>query len=173
MVSYVKGLAYDSQGQPYLDIELIPGISMTATSTKLDLSGLLPGDLTDAELASLEANGLFDPLGRILIDMIGPGDAPSVEGPHHTTQMNISMLTYIQVDNTSMNSMLVHELPLDAVGDLSFSPDGLMVVDISGKSTMKMVLHIPLINIDIPLPLPTDVNMRAISRNPLSWWNAF
>jgi hypothetical protein len=179
MMSYVKGLEFDSNSVPYMDIELIQGITMTATSTQVSLRDALQDQVTDEQWALLEAaepgirDSLFSPLGRILIDMLEPGEAPSVESPTHTTQMNISMLTHIMVDNTVMNAMLVHTLPLDAVGQLSFSQDGLMVVAIAGSTTMKMVIHIPIIDIDITLPLPTTVNMRAVSRNPLSWWDTF
>jgi hypothetical protein len=174
MVSYVKGLAFDNNGQPYMDISLIPGISMTATSTQVSLRRLLESQLTDEEIdAYTPPNGLLEPLGRILIDMQQEGSAPAVESAEHLTQMNISMLNEINVDNPTMNSMMDHTIALTAVGDLSFSDDGLMVVAITGSTTMKMTIHIPIINIDLTLPLPTSVNMRAISRNPLSWWDAF
>jgi hypothetical protein len=167
MVGYAKGLDFTDDGQPFVDIELISGISMTATSTQIDLGGLFPG----GDKAGFF--DLFDPMGRILIDLLGPGDAPAVEGPHNTTEMQIAMRSYINVDNEYINYLLNHTLPLEATGELSFSPDGLMVVDITGDATMRLNLQIPFIGITIPLPLPTDVNLRAVSRNALAWWNAF
>lgn len=171
MIAYVKGLAYNESGQPYIDIEMGQGISMISTSTQVDLSvifGLLGmGDLLEAK------DGLFSPMGRIIIDLIEPGLAPSTESVHHTTALDVSMLAYFGVDNSYINNLLEHEVSLKASGDLTFSQEGLMVVDITGKMTLHLNLVIPLINITIPLPLPTTVNLRAVSRNPLSWWNTF
>ena len=170
MVSYVRGLDYDQIGQPFMDISLIPGNFMFATSTQIDLSVIL--GLLGLESEKDLPNGFLAPMGRIYIDELD-GFAPTVEGPHDTAQMNISMLTYFSLDNAYINYSLVHQLALDATGDLSFTPDGKMAVDINGNATMTMNLTIPIIDITIPLPLPVLVSMRTTNLPAKDWWNEF
>jgi Bacterial Ig-like domain len=166
MISYVKGLDYDAFGEPFVDIELAQGIRMTSTSTQLDLSALFP----DLAVAAPKA-GLFDPFGRILVDVPRAGFAPAVESVYNLTQLNITMFTDLNVDNNYLNPLLEDTVPLEAVGKLSFSEDGLMVVDIDGRKSITA--NFELIGLEIPITLPIDVKMRAVSRSPLSWWNTF
>lgn len=177
MVTYVKGLDYDETGQPFLDIEIAQGLTITSTSLKLDLSFIfeLLRELFGPDVADLMAkqDGLFDPLGRLVVFAPQNSPAPAVESPRHAAQMNIAMYTQITADNDYMNGLLEDELILEATGDLSFTDNGLLQVDISGISIITANLTIPLINITLPLPLPTLINLTAVSRHPLSWWNTF
>ncbi|MDP8222363.1 MAG: Ig-like domain-containing protein [Candidatus Lernaella stagnicola] len=172
LMAYVKGLDYNAVGKPFLDIELSQGISLISTNTQIDLGGLLPS-LGDDEIAQLAKDSLFDPLGRVFIDIPQPSFAPAMESPERRTEMNAVMNADISVDNDYFNAALDRVTTLNAVGELSFSPDGLMVVELDGRTTITMNLKIPLIGINIPIPLPTDLEMRGVSRNPLSWWNTF
>lgn len=174
MVSYIKGLDYDDEGVAFLDIEMIQGISLTTTSTQLDLSVLW--DLFDpATAASLGKAGFFDifePTGRIIIDVPTPGSAPAFESPLGLTQMALAMTPALSIDNQTLESSAVTG-PLKGIGDLSFSDDGLMVVDFNGNVVIQFNLEIPLVGITLPVPIQTQMNMRAVSRNPLAWWNTF
>jgi len=176
MVSWIYGLDYDLEGQPFMDIQLISGNFMHATSTGLTLEAILDfigGLINPDELSKAKADGLFDPMGRILIDVGGMGDAPTVTGVNGSPQMNISMSQVLTLDNAFYNEALVNEFNLDAVGELSFTDDGKMLADINASTAMTMNLEIPLVGWTIPLPVPTTINMRTTSLGPLDWWNAF
>jgi len=177
MMTYVKGLAYDETGLPFLDIEIAQGLTITSTSLKLDLSFIfrLLRELfgPDAAEEFARQDGLFAPLGRLTIIAPQNSPAPAVESPRHDAQMNIAMYTRITADNDYMNGLLEDELILEATGGLSFTSNGLLQVDISGLSIITANLVIPLVNITIPIPLPTLINLTAVSRHPLSWWNTF
>ncbi len=177
IVSYVRGLDYDVEGNAYMDIIMVVGNALWATSTQMDLGAiidlimdLLGPDAAEEALKDMPS-GLLAPMGRILIDFAAAGNAPTVESPEGLPQMNITMDTYMTLDNTTFNSMLDHNLGLEAVGLLGFTADGRMVADITSNATMTMNLTIPIININIPLPLPVKIKMRQASLNAADWWN--
>jgi hypothetical protein len=177
IVSYVRGLEYDNEGQPFMDIIMVEGNKLWATSTGLTFKELVDAvamadPLAASALEAAPPSGFFGPMGRILIDFTAIGLAPTVLSTTGQPQMNIKMATYMTLDNTTFNSMLDHNLAIDAVGILSFTPDGKMVADITSNATMKMNLTIPLINITIPIPLPVKIKMRQTSLDPADWWNS-
>lgn len=176
MISYVRGMEIDAQGDSYMDIFLIPGNFLYATSTVLDLGYII--HLIQELLGGLgvepgKDDGMFDPMGRILVDVVQPGAAPTVESPTGIPQMNLTMTTAMTLDNEYINYMMEHELILSATGLLGFTPDGKMKVDIEGDAKMTLNFEVPLLGFNIPLPLPVDIQMRTTTLTPLDWWNAF
>jgi hypothetical protein len=177
IVSYVRGLDYDSEGQPFMDIIMVEGNRLWATSTMIDLMAIIDliMNLINPDKAITLAdlpNGLLAPMGRILIDFTKPGLAPTVESPTGEPQMNITMSTYMTLDNAAFNGMLDHNLGIDAVGILGFTADGRMVADINSNATMTMNLAIPFTTLVLPIPLPVKIKMRQSSLNPADWWNS-
>ncbi|MDP8257319.1 MAG: Ig-like domain-containing protein [Candidatus Alcyoniella australis] len=151
MVSFVRGLAYDRDGEPYLDISLSSGIVLYATSTSMGLT------MDDDDKSPGDPGPVG--MGPITIDVFQTGMAPVVEADDGLPQMNISMMTYFTVRNGILNALLEHELALEQTGRMFFNDDGRMEVLISGQSDISMLGGL--------LVLPSDVKMRAVSPPPL------
>jgi len=177
IASYVRGLEYDMQGKPYMDISLLQGNFMHATSTRLDVGYIinLIENLINPEKVDWKApelDGMFEPMGRILIAFTEMSQAPTVESPTNDPQMNIAMSTYMSIDNVFYNESVVNELALEATGVLSFTADGKMLVNIDGTTAMTLNFVVPFVNWEIPLPLPVWINMRTTSLPSADWWNS-
>lgn len=151
MVSLVKGLAQNEQNTPFMAVDIGDGTFLTASS----VSPSLPFKSTE--------KGLLDPLGRISIDVIRTGSADIFQTNEGRAQMDVNMLTDFQMENNTFNSMIEHELGLSVKGDIIFTGDGRLQADISGRTIVKGLFHVPILGWDIPLRIPTDIKLRAVS----------
>jgi hypothetical protein len=154
MFAWVKGLAYDDKGMPFLDIDINDGTLLTTTSTEVQL---FSPDESKGVLS------LFQPLGRGTIDVIQTGNADVTQKATGQAVMNIEMDVLFNMENQTMNEIVDNELTLTPKGVLSFSSDGRMLAAITGSVYVKGNVHVPILNWDIPLALPTLFNLQATS----------
>lgn len=161
MISYVRGLKYDANDQPYLDIELSNGIVLFATSTTMGIPNIddddddFDDDDFDRDREKIPGDSGPLGMGPITIDVFEPGSAPVVKGMDGQPQMNISMNTYFTVGNGLINALLVNELGLEQTGRLYFAADGRMEVIITGRADIELLGGV--------MALPSEVTMRAVS----------
>ena len=151
MISWIKGLEYNQNSAPYLAVDINDGTYMNGTSVNATI--FKNKDAPD---------GLFEPMGRISIDVIETGSADITKGAGGKAQMNVSLKTLFNVENATFNEMLQNNLGLKTKGILTFSKDGRMVADISGSTLIRGNFDVPLVGWDIPLFIPTNINMRAV-----------
>ena len=151
VVGYVKGLNRDASGVPFMDIELIKGTWLYATSVQIGASQINSGD---------ESKGPLSPMGRISIYTNQPGSSPSYASPDNTSAFKeVTMFGELHVQDPWYEDHLVHELKVSADGSLEFSQDGRMVISLTGSSSIS--LKVPIINITVALP--TQIYMRVVT----------
>lgn len=149
MIAWLKGLEFTQYGVPYMDVIINDGTYLTATSVM-------------ASLTDPSNKGLFDPMGRITIDVTKTGSANIEEGSGGTANMDVKITTLFNMENEFFNDMINNNLTLNSTGAVSFSPDGRMVAEITGSVKVKAVFHVPILGWDIPLSIPTKLKLRAV-----------
>ncbi|MBZ0273738.1 Ig-like domain-containing protein [bacterium] len=151
MIAHIGALGFVND-EPVMPIALSDGIVLYATGTSIDFSKI-------SQKADL---GPFD-TGRLTIEADGAGTANVVEAPGGgAARMLIEMSTLISAEGSFIDGLLADRLAFSAIGDLSFDASGPMVANITGTTSIDIT--IPIVN--ITLPVPTSINLRAQSVSP-------
>ena len=156
LIAWIKGINDTQYNVPFVEVDIDDGSYLLGTSI-------------NASLFKSDTKGLFDPMGRITIDVIQTGIADITEGYGNTPLMNFDLKTRFNFEDPFYDEAIYNVLNLKPKGVLSFSSDGRLVADITGKITIRGSLPIPLIDFDLPLWVPTELKLRAVGE-PLPYY---
>lgn len=143
--SYVMGyfpvnvheLIVGQAGEYRLPAEVVPNAYQIATSIAVDL------------FKNKDEPELLD-MGRMLMQIMKGSRTDIVRGPDGLLANDVNIIMKFNVENSLLNSFLVHDMFLTVPGTLRYSYDGRMMTLMRGTATAGMV--IPVIGVmDIPV----------------------
>ncbi|MDP8225012.1 MAG: Ig-like domain-containing protein [Candidatus Lernaella stagnicola] len=133
----VHGLVYGEQNEARLPVNVAPNGYQFATSISVSLGG------------KTDPPGLLD-MGRMLIQL-QPGSATDIiRGEDGKLASDTDIIMSFNVENSLLNSFLVHDMFLQIPSVVRYSQDGRMITVIRGQTMAGMV--IPVLGVmDIPV----------------------
>jgi Bacterial Ig-like domain len=159
---YMIGLAHQMERNennvPYIPVDVGDGTFMSATS--VGFSAFASALMEDPE--SFLQKGLFDPMGRITIDITTTGTADITQTAAGTAQMKSDLEAELLVENQTYQDLLEKDVSFSPGGGIFFTPDGRMQANLRGRTWLKGSLTIPILGWTIPLRIPADMDLRVV-----------
>lgn len=137
----VHELTYGTESEPQLEVDIEPGNWQFGTNLSVSLF--------KAE------TGLFD-MGRMTIQIMAPSSTDIFQGEDGLMASYVDAHMNFNVENSLLNSFLVHDMFLQMPSVMRYSKDGRMVSVIEGNTVSGMA--IPILGV---MEIPVYVNMTS------------
>ena len=146
--AWVKGINYNDSDEPYLEVDVLDGTYLWATSIGVALP--------------TQEKGLLDPFGRISIDVIQTGSANVTQNDDGTANMAVFLDNYISVENPTYQRYIDNDFSSLTEGRIYFSRDGRMMMSMTGLAQIEGKMDIPFTDILIPFVIPSYMSLRTV-----------
>jgi len=137
----VHELTYGTESEPMLEVDIEPGNWQFGTNLTVSLFK--------------SEKGLFD-MGRMMIQIMAPSSTDIFEGDDGLMASYVDAHMNFNVENSLLNSFLVHDMFLQMPSIMRYSKDGRMVSVIQGSTLSGMA--IPVVGV---MDIPVLVNMTS------------